>query len=61
LYDSEGLRVFTASLNLESLIRKCAAEGCEQLIPPSAAQDEKFCSEACRERSEKAAAKKAAS
>jgi len=53
--------VFTASLNLESLVRKCAAEGCEQLIPPSAAQDEKFCSEACRERSEKAAAKKAAS
>jgi hypothetical protein len=51
--------VFTASLNLESLVRKCAAEGCQQLISPTAAQDEKFCSEACRERSEKAAAKKA--
>ena len=54
--------MFTASLNLESLVRKCAAEGCEQLISPTAAQDEKFCSEACRERTEKvAAAKKAGS
>ena len=53
--------MFTASLNLESLVRKCAAEGCEQLISPTAAQEEKFCSEACRERTEKlTAAKKAA-
>ena len=59
----EAIRVFTASLNLESLVRKCAAEGCQQLISPTAAQDEKFCSEACRERTEKkvAAAKKAGS
>jgi len=53
--------VFTASLNLESLLRKCAAEGCEQLVSPTAAQDEKFCSDACRERTEKTAAKKAVS
>jgi hypothetical protein len=57
-----AIRVFTASLNLESLVRKCAAEGCAQLISPTAAADVKFCSEACRERTEKvAAAKKAGS
>ena len=53
--------MFTASLNLEALVRKCAAEGCEQLVSPTAPPDEKFCSEACRERTEKAIAAKKAS
>ena len=56
--------MFTASLNLEALQqaanRVCAAEGCEQTVPVARGLEAPHCSDACRERAEKAEAKKKA-